>query len=391
MVEKVSVIGFGAMGSGIAEYLSINGVEVQVFETSREVLRSNLVKVKESIAKLKARGRTREGTDDIIGRLHFADTLESCARDSEIIIEAVYENATLKAEIARKVSGICPDNALVCTNTSSIPVTFIQKGAKRPDRCVGFHWFNPPVLLDLTEIVKGDQTSMESIGMLSKFSTDIGKRFIIAKRDIRGFIGNRIVRSLRYHSMLLTDRGILTPKQIDSALIFKVGLPMGILALTDFTGGIKLEYDESKTYNEIKKEVPHYEPSPGYDRMYREITAITFRMVQKNRIAFRSGRGIYDYPEPGVWRMPQISEEEGRKIDPIPILAPMYNQALYLVNNEICSRDDIETALIHGFKWKTGIFKYFDKGSRNLDAQRALREFASKFPDLKSFYSYQGV
>lgn len=390
MDERVSVIGFGAMGSGIAEYIAIQGCYINAYEISKDIFKANILKVTDSLNKLKNKGKISVDPSEVTSRITFVDNIEKCVLGSDIIIEAVNEDAALKSEIASKASKVTGKNSIITTNTSSIPISYIQRQVSGPQRFAGLHWFNPPVLMDLIEIVKGNQTSEETLYQLSKFVSEINKEQIIARKDVRGFIANRVFRSLRYHALILYDRGVFDAKQIDSALIYKLGLPMGVLALTDFTGGIKIENDERVLYDDIIKILPQYEPSVGYDTMYREVTRITQKYVKENRLGMRTGKGIYEYPEPGKWKMPTIQAEDGKNVDLINLLAPMYNQALYMVNNGICTETDVDRSLKLGFRWPRGIFEVFSCDYSNNDVKAALKLYSEKFPDLREFYKYNG-
>lgn len=390
MDGKVSVIGFGAMGSGIAEYIAIHNYEVNVYEISRDIFDANMSRVADSLTKLHSKGRISVNTSEVTSRITFLDSIEKCVSGSDIVIEAVNEDATLKSEIARKASSSVGRDAIITTNTSSIPISYIQGGVSWPERFAGLHWFNPPVLMDLIEIVKGNDTSEETVLGLSKFVKGIGKEQIVARKDVRGFIANRIFRALRYHALILYSRGLMDAKQIDSALIYKLGLPMGALALTDFTGGMKIESDEWQLYDEIRMSLPQYEPSKGYDSMYRAVAKITSKYVNENRLGMRSGRGIYNYPEPGRWKMPDICEKDGENVSLIDLLAPMYNHGLYMVKNGICTESDIDKSLKLGFRWPKGLFEVFNEEYSKKDIKETLEKFSEKFPDLSEFYRYEG-
>lgn len=387
-MEQLSVIGFGTMGSGIAEYLGIHGSKVRVYELSTEVIDKNIVRVRESLQKLKEKGKIQDTPGEIEERISFSDDIPGCVRGSRIVIEAAFEDAKLKTEIAKRAMENTEKDVIICTNTSSIPVTYMQRHLPDPQRYAGLHWFNPPVLMKLIEIVKGDSTGMSSVEALRNFTDSIDKECIVAMKDVRGFIANRVFRALRYHAMILYSTGKLRKEQIDSALVFKFGLPMGVLALTDFTGGMKLEFDEAKSYDEIRREVPHYEPSVGYDKMYRRVRSIAAKLVEEGRTGVGAGRGIYQYPGPGQWKMPDLKALDGEDVSLPDLLAPMYNQGLHMVIGGVCRAEDIDRALKLGFGWKTGLFEYFENEDTKKQVSGILEKYARTFPDLEEFYSY---
>ncbi|WP_075056966.1 hypothetical protein [Thermogymnomonas acidicola] len=146
MASRVSVIGFGTMGSGIAEVFALRGMDVRVYEVSDAVFGQNVKAVRSSVERLRQRGgiTAEGGPDDVLGRIRRAGSIEECVRDSEVVVEAVNEDAALKRDVFRKVSMAAPGGAVLSTNTSSISITYIQRAAERPERVAGLHWFNPP-------------------------------------------------------------------------------------------------------------------------------------------------------------------------------------------------------------------------------------------------------
>ena len=390
MEDNVTVIGFGAMGSGISEYFALHGFEVKVYETSAEIYKRNVGAVKNSIDKLYEKKISSYTSDEVLRHILPSTTIEGSIRDSGLVIEAVNENAILKSNIIKKISNIVDDDVIITSNTSSIPISYIQRGANKPERIAGLHWFNPPVLMKLIEIVKGSQTDDEVISKLSSIVKKIEKEHIIAMKDVRRFIANRVLRALRYHAFILYHDGKYSAEQIDSTLIYNFGLPMGIFALTDFTGGIKIEQDESKTYDEMKLEYPEYEPSVGYDLLYKKFLQGTSNFVKENSLGVQSGKGFYTYPSAGKWSKPEISRDAGKNIDPLELLAPIYNHSIYMVKNHICTREDIDKAVKSGFNWPIGLFEFFDKKVDKNDIVKVLDNLSKEYPELADFYFYQG-
>ena len=390
MKGKATVIGFGAMGSGIAEYLAISGFTVNIYEVSDGVYENSIVNVNESLAKLSKKGILDLPPDKVVGRIVRLSTLDESVDKSELVIEAVNEEAELKLSIIRQVSHSVSDDTLIVSNTSSIPISYLQQDVNKPDRVAGLHWFNPPVLMKLIEIVKGSQTSDKTVERLSSVVNRIGKEYIVAKKDVRGFIANRVIRALRYHAFLLYFDRKYSAEQIDSTLMYKVGLPMGIFALTDFTGGIKIENDESITYDRMKNMFPEYEPSIGYDLLYRKVIQKMEPFVKEGKFGVRSGNGFYAYPLPGKWVKPDISKDAGKNIDPVEILGPVYNEALFMIHNNICTIEDIDRAMKLGFNWPIDLFEYFNSKVDKVNLLKTLNHFSTEYPDLENFYSYQG-
>ncbi|GGM75716.1 hypothetical protein GCM10007108_12060 [Thermogymnomonas acidicola] len=387
MASRVSVIGFGTMGSGIAEVFALRGMDVRVYEVSDAVFGQNVKAVRSSVERLRQRGITAEGPDDVLGRIRRAGSIEECVRDSEVVVEAVNEDAALKRDVFRKVSMAAPGGAVLSTNTSSISITYIQRAAERPERVAGLHWFNPPVLMRLVEVVRGDLTSDSTVEALEALGREVGKEVVVCRRDIRGFIGNRIIRAMKYHCTLLVRSARYTVRQIDASLVHGIGMPLGIFALTDFTGGLVLESQESRTYAEIVREVPGYEPSLGYHRMFMHYLSLVAPMVQEGRTGYRQGRGFYDYPGPGVWERPELRPEEAEGVEEVHILAPVYNQAEHMVRHGVCNEGDIERALRYGFNVSRPLMPYVRERFGEWAVESTLREFSDTYSMVQPFYS----
>ncbi|MEM4492951.1 MAG: 3-hydroxyacyl-CoA dehydrogenase family protein, partial [Pyrobaculum sp.] len=235
MIRRVFVVGAGTMGHGIAEVAALAGYEVYIYDISAEILNKAIEKIKWSLEKLYERRRI-SSVEEVLSRLRATLNFEEAARNSDIAIEAVPENIQLKRDIFAKLDALMHKDAILATNTSSLPISEIAEATRRPNKVVGIHFFNPPVLMQLVEIIKGNKTDDDTVRRSLEFVKSLGKTPILVNRDVPGFIVNRILGAIQNVACHLVYRGEYTPVEIDSAVRYKAGLPMGLFELRDFAG-----------------------------------------------------------------------------------------------------------------------------------------------------------
>ncbi|WP_054844166.1 3-hydroxyacyl-CoA dehydrogenase NAD-binding domain-containing protein [Vulcanisaeta souniana] len=187
MVERILIVGFGTMGSGIAEVFAMNGFEVNVYDAYRDVIPKSLEGIRWSLGKLREKGSLREDVDTVMKRIHVFDNLGNAARGGvDLVIEAVFEDPKVKHQVYRELEGYVGKDVIIASNTSGIPITYLQSVLQYKGRFAGFHWFNPPVLMRLVEVIKGRDTSDETAGALMDLARRVGKEPILVRRDVRG-------------------------------------------------------------------------------------------------------------------------------------------------------------------------------------------------------------
>nr|WP_243665431.1 3-hydroxyacyl-CoA dehydrogenase [Vulcanisaeta sp. JCM 16159] len=327
-----------------------------------------------------------EDVDTIMRRIHVFDNLSNAAKDVDLAIEAVFEDPKVKHQVYRELEGYVRRNTIIASNTSGIPITYLQSVLQYKDRFAGFHWFNPPVLMRLVEVIKGKDTSDETANALMDLARRVGKEPILVRRDVRGFIANRVFGVLSTQSFILYMRGVYDYRAIDSALIYKLGLPMGVFALTDFTGGIKLSYESRNLFEEIDRVAPETEPSKGLAKARAVVFSLIEKMYKEDRIGIRTGKGFYEYPEPGKWVRPDIPRELADRVNLLDLLAPMVNESLRMERLDICTRSDIDKALKLGYNWPRGLFEIYGRDFTARDVVSTLRRMSDLMPDLREFY-----
>jgi len=280
-IEKVAVLGGGLMGSGIAESVARAGLPVVVRDIDGAAIGAAHKRIATSLDHAVARGKVSESeAADIHGRIDYTDELHGIA-DADLVIEAVPENAELKANILAQVAGIVSAGALIASNTSSIPIAQLAAGLARPERVLGLHFFSPVPVMKLVEVVVALDTSEEVVASARDFADRIGKRAIVTK-DRSGFIVNMLLVPYLMAAVRMYEEGFATAEDIDEGMKLGCGHPMGPLTLADFIGLDVLYSVCDSLYEEFKQ--TEYAPPP-----------LLKRMVASGRIGRKSGRGFYQY------------------------------------------------------------------------------------------------
>ena len=187
-IKKILVVGAGTMGHGIAEVAAISGYQVYLSDISQDILNNALEKIGWSLSKLQERGQIKESIEAIVSRIKPVVGLDKSVRDADFSIEASPERLDLKRQVFSKLDELLPPHAILATNTSSLPITKIAEATRRPDKVVGMHFFNPPVLMQLVEVMKGEKTSDETAMIVYQLAKRMGKQPIMINKNIPGYI-----------------------------------------------------------------------------------------------------------------------------------------------------------------------------------------------------------
>ena len=358
---KAAVIGAGIMGHGIAELLALAGYDVTLVDISDEVLKKALDNIQWSLGKFVQRKRIQEeDAKNAMSRIKTSIEVEEAASDADLVVEAVPENLELKKSIFKKVDKAAPSHAILASNTSSLSITEMGKVTGRPDKVVGLHFFNPPALMVLVEVIKGDGTSEETVDAAVDIVNKLGKTPVVVRRDVRGFIVNRVLGVVLNEAFWAVQRGEATMEEVDAAVKYKAGFPLGAFELSDMIGLDVL--DEVSTvleeaYGDAAKACP-----------------IVKKLVQEGNLGQKTGKGFYD------WKVgrPRISFRLAGKFDVQRLYAVAANEAARLIHEDVAGPEAIDQAMKLGTGWPSGPCEQGDK--LGLDALlEKLKELYSKY------------
>jgi 3-hydroxybutyryl-CoA dehydrogenase len=280
-IEKVAVLGGGLMGSGIAESVAVAGMDVVVRDIDEAAVEAALGRIDGSLRRAAARGKLDADELAAIRERIVTTTDLADLDDVDLVIEAVPENAELKAAILAQVAGIVSEQTLIASNTSSIPIAQLAAHISHPERVLGLHFFSPVPVMGLIEIVVALDTSAETVDLATAFAERIGKRAVETK-DRSGFIVNMLLVPYLMAAVRMYEEGFATAEDIDEGMKLGCGHPMGPLTLADFIGLDVLYAIGDSLYEEFKQ--TEYAPPP-----------LMKRMVASGRIGRKAGRGFYEY------------------------------------------------------------------------------------------------
>jgi 3-hydroxybutyryl-CoA dehydrogenase len=229
-VRSVAVVGFGVMGTGIAQVFAQAGFNVIARDVSEAVLKRGLEVIKEGpfgLQKAVEKGRLkREEAEAALARIKVTTSLEEAARDADLVVEAIFENLELKKALFKELDEKCPKHAVLASNTSTLSITALAGATKRPDRVVGMHFFNPVPVMKLVEVVRGLATSDETVQLIKDLAVKLGKTPVVVK-DVPGFIANRLALPYLAEAMRAYEQGIASAQDIDTAMKLGYNMPMG--------------------------------------------------------------------------------------------------------------------------------------------------------------------
>jgi enoyl-CoA hydratase/3-hydroxyacyl-CoA dehydrogenase len=359
-IKKVAIIGSGEMGHGIAEVFAINGYSVSLEDISKEMLEKALNEIRDSLDKLSKKGSIKESVDDVLSRIKTYTDLEPAVKDADLVIEAVPEIEDLKKKIFSDLERFTRSDTILTSNTSNIRITDIAKPLKNRERVAGLHFFNPPVLMKLVEVIKGEETSDEIINALYDLVKKIGKIPVKVMKDSPGFIVNRINAPDMLLFCLLIEHNVATPEEID-AFAKMQGMPMGPYELIDYVG-IDVVYHSMEYY--AKTLNPDYKKCKVYDDLYN-----------KKYLGKKTGKGFYDWTA----GRPHIDTKKATdKVSLMDIFAVEINEAVKLIEEGVATPEDIETGVKYGLNRAFGPISVA-KSLTNAEVKAKLEELAKKF------------
>ncbi len=292
-MKKVLVIGAGFMGAGIAQVCAQSGYRVFLTDTDAEALEKAVGGIKWSVEKLAKKGLVAEAPETVLGRLSPEQGLMKVA-ESDWVIEAVIEEEGLKKEIFAELDRLAPAETPLASNTSSIPITRLASATQRPERVLGLHFFGPVPFMALVEVIKGEKTADDVFARGVAFVQSLGKWPLPVRRDIPGFVINRILFSAFRECAELIDEGIVSPEDIDIGMRLGLGWSVGPFEIADNAG--------LDTFLRVGKAMK----ALGEDHLVPRSDLVE-RMVNEGRLGRKVGKGFYRYTEDGK-RLPWDSD-----------------------------------------------------------------------------------
>ncbi len=277
------MVGAGQMGSGIAEVAAKAGADVVVFEPTEELLAGGRTRLTGSLARAASKGKLTEADRDAaLARLTFTTDLADMA-DRQLVIEAVVEDETVKAKIFGELDRIITDpDAVLASNTSSIPIMKIAAATQNPSRVLGLHFFNPVPVLPLVELINTLVTSEGAIARVEQFASEVLGKKVVRCGDRSGFVVNALLVPYLLSAIRMVEAGIATIEDVDTAIVAGLSHPMGPLRLSDLIGLDTMKLIADSMYDELKD--AQYAPPP-----------LLLRMVEAGMLGKKSGQGFYAY------------------------------------------------------------------------------------------------
>jgi len=361
-IKKAAVIGSGAMGHGITELLAMNGFEVTMVDINDEILQKAKEKIKWSLSKFVEKRRIRqEDADAALARVATTTSYEQAGKDADFAIEASPENIELKKTIFAKLDQIAPPHAILASNTSTLSITEMGKATKRQDKVAGMHFFNPPHQMALVEVIKGDGTSQETIMTLAELAKKLGKTPVIVRKDVRGFIVNRILGATFNEAFWAYQRKEATMLGIDASVKYTGGFPMGWFELADFVG-LDIAYEVGRILYE------------AYGERFKPCSEVIDPLIKGHKFGQKTGVGFYDWTK-GRPRIPFNLLDD---YDVDRSWAVAVNEAAWLISDDAANPEDIDTGMKLGTYWPQGPCEHADRAGLDVTVNK-LEELYAKY------------
>ena len=366
-VKNITVLGSGVMGHGIAQVSATAGYNVVLRDIKQEFLDKAMEKIKWSLDKLVSKEKiSKEEGDSIFSRITPIVDLNEAVKNAELVIEVVPEIMDLKKSVYAELDKAANPEVVFASNTSTLPITEIANTTSRPEKFIGIHFFNPPQLMKLVEVIPGEKTSQEITDLTLEYVKSVNKQAVVCRKDVPGFIINRLFIPMVHEACYAQDRTNSTLEEIDSAVKFKLGFPMGIFELADFTGMDVIHKATVEMHLRDKKVI---NPHPTIEKMFDE-----------KKLGQKSGEGYYKYSDDKYERV-TLSEELAEKFNPIQLVANILNNAAWLITNGASDIGEIEKAAQLGLGLKKPLFETAKEiGIKNIVDE--LNKLAEKHGDF---------
>jgi enoyl-CoA hydratase/3-hydroxyacyl-CoA dehydrogenase len=336
-VKKVAILGAGVMGHGIGQVIALAGYQVVIRDIAQEFLDNAAAGIKSSLSRLVERGRlSQEDMDLTMSRIHYTLNIGEAVSDAQLIMEAIPERLDIKHKVWKDVASKAPSDAILASNTSSLSITKIAEAVSNPERFVGMHFFNPPVIMKLVEVNQGNETSDATVEVVVELARRIGKTPIWVKKDSPGFVVNRVLITYLNEASKLLEK--YSKEQIDAAMQHKAGMPIGPFMLSDLIG-LDIVYNVLKVFEESFGS--WYAPDKHIVELYEAC-----------KFGRKTGEGFYNYEG-----RPTVTEDQAHGFDVRLLLKPLIDEAEKVVSEGIASENDVDTAMKLGANLTKGPFE----------------------------------
>lgn len=283
-MESIAVLGAGIMGASIAQEAAQAGYKVLLRDLQMSVVRDGIKTIKDNLQAALENGRiTEEDKEAVLGNIHGTIDLAELSQ-VDLVVEAVVENMAVKKQLFAELDNICPEHTVLATNTSSLSITEIASATRRPSRVLGMHFVSPVPRMKLVELVRGIETSDETLQKACQYIEQMRKEYVVVNRESPGFIVNRILTPYINEAITLYSEGLASKESIDDALKLGAGMPLGPLELADQMGLDQLYATLLVFYNEFRDS--KYRPHPLFSTM-----------VRAGYYGRKSGKGFYRYDD----------------------------------------------------------------------------------------------
>jgi len=367
-IKNITVLGSGVMGHGIAQVSATAGYNIVLRDIKQEFLDKAMEKIRWSLDKLVTKEKiSKEEGDAIYSRITPVVDLNDAVKDAELVIEVVPEIMDLKKQVYAELDKVAKPEVIFASNTSTLPITEIANTTSRPDKFIGIHFFNPPQLMKLVEIIPGEKTSQEVTEITQEFVKSVNKQAVLCRKDVPGFIINRLFIPMVHEACYMQDRTGASLEEIDSAVKFKLGFPMGIFELADFTGMDVIHKATVEMHLRDKKVI---NPHKTIEKMFDE-----------KKLGQKSGEGYYKYSDDKYERV-ELSEELAQKCNPIQLVANVLNNAAWLITNGASDIEEIEKAAKLGL----GLRKPLFETAKEIGLQNIVDELNNLAQEHGEFY-----
>lgn len=283
-IQKVVMAGAGTMGTSMAQIFAAHGYDTVLYNHREATLQKARRMIELNQEALVLSGELSQAESDAVKARIQLTSDESCFQDCDVVVESIVENMEAKHQLWQKISDLAREDAILTTNTSGLSITEIAKAVQRPERLCGMHWFNPPHLVPLVEVIKGEKTEDQTARVVAELAERIGKKAVTVKKDAKGFIGNRLQTAILREALHIVQSGIADAEDVDKAVKYGIGFRyacLGPLETADF-GGLDIFYHVAEYL------VPDLYSS-------QEVPSLLREKFEKGELGVKTGKGFYDY------------------------------------------------------------------------------------------------